>query len=133
MSSTLPRRVVQAALLAAAGAAPLIVGAAAAHAAELPVPALNGVTGISQPDLALPTGAADQLGDNLTGAVLYPAEAGLGPALPIAGFSADQGINSAMPSADNAITQGSGHYLQTNAAETLAGVTTPLREVPQLF
>lgn len=133
MSSTLPRRVVQAALLAAAGAAPLIIGASAAHAAELPVPALDGVTGISQPDLAVPTGIADQVGEGLAGSVLVPAEAGLGPALPIAGFSADRGLNSAMPSADNAITTGTQHYLETNAAETLAGVTTPLREVPQLF
>lgn len=132
MPSTLPRRVVQAALPAATGAAPLIIGASA-HAAELPVPALDGVTGISQPDPAVPTGTADQVGEGLAGSVLVPAEAGLGPALPITGFSADRAINSAMPSAGHAITTGTRHYLETNAAETLAGVTTPLHEVPQLF
>lgn len=49
MSSTLPRRVAQAALLVAAGAAP-VVGASTAHAAaELP---LGGLSGVSQPDVA---------------------------------------------------------------------------------
>ncbi|MGR7001645.1 hypothetical protein ACU686_32425 [Yinghuangia aomiensis] len=74
MSSTLPRRVVQAALLAAAGAAPLIMGASAAHAAELPVRRSTASPAISQPDLAVPTGIADQVGEGLAGSVLVPAE-----------------------------------------------------------
>jgi hypothetical protein len=132
MSSTLPRRVAQAALLAAAGAAPLI-GASAAQAAELPLPATDGVTGLSQPDLSLPTGAADRVGQNLADSVLTPAMWGLGPSLPVAGYSADQAVNGSMPAADAALTQGTQHYIETHAADTLAGVTTPLREVPQLF
>lgn len=63
MSSNLPRRVAQAALLVAAGAAP-VVGATSAHAA-LPVGnlPLGGLPGIAQPDVAgLPLAAADGLG-----------------------------------------------------------------------
>ncbi|MDI2128936.1 ATP-binding protein [Yinghuangia seranimata] len=127
MSSTLPRRVAQAALLVAAGAAP-VLAAAPAQAADLPLPAVGG---ISQPDLAVPTTAADMASRQLEESVLGPAMWGLNPALPIAGYYTDKSLNSALPYADAALATGTQNYLVTNAAETVGGVSTPLREVPQ--
>ncbi|MCF2532935.1 hypothetical protein [Yinghuangia soli] len=73
MSSTLPRRVAQAALLvAAAGAAP-VLAAPAAHA-DLPLAGLGGLGGITQPDLA---GLPQVGGDTLGGAGVLDEAAGL--------------------------------------------------------
>ncbi|UGQ09471.1 hypothetical protein LO772_21295 [Yinghuangia sp. ASG 101] len=245
MSSTLPRRVAQAALLVAAGAAP-VVGAASAHAVGVPLgnqpidlpgasPAdvtgvpfsVNGVTEAFHPAVGVPLdGAVDQVtrpgavpravanvtdtsrvtdtataagpavgalldsvhprvpdlreapavrkvqriatqpgvadlvepvtgplahpdttppsvdravrgGDavarRLHAQVVRPAALGVGPALPITGYATDKSVNAAMPATDGAVALATGRHVVSNAALTVEGATTPLREMPRVI
>lgn len=80
--------------------------------------------------MSLPAGATDQVGQQLEDSILGPAMMGIGPSLPVAGYAADKSINAGLPAADAALTHGTQRHLMTNSAETMDGVSTPLREVP---
>ncbi|MEU8137866.1 hypothetical protein [Streptodolium elevatio] len=79
---------------------------------------------------SIPAGATDQVGQQLEDSILGPAMMGVGPSLPVAGYAADKSINAGLPAADAALMHGTQQHLQTNSAETMDGVSTPLREVP---
>ncbi|WP_436777210.1 hypothetical protein [Yinghuangia sp. YIM S09857] len=79
---------------------------------------------------AIPAGATDEVGQQLEDSVLGPAMMGVGPSLPVAGYAADKSINAGLPAADAALMYGTQRHLTTNSAETMDGVSTPLREVP---
>ncbi|WP_406283533.1 hypothetical protein [Embleya sp. NBC_00896] len=130
MSLTPPRRLAQAALLASVGVIPLF---AAGSAQATPTP--PGLAGITQPDTehyGLPT-VPDVIDEPATDTIVAPAKETLEPGVLGASPATDAGLNSAMPAADRSITQGTGHEITTNAADTIQGLTTPMRELPEQF
>lgn len=100
MSLPLTRRIAQAALLLAAGAAPVVGAAGSANAAELPAtPDLGGVTALDGANLGNTVDGATQ---NATGMAGDTGSKAVKKAVPAAGKTVGKGAKTATPAAQKA-------------------------------
>ncbi|MEI5101692.1 ATP-binding protein [Streptomyces sp. PmtG] len=123
MSLPLTRRIARAALLVAAGAAPVVGAAGSAHAADLPAAPVLG--GLSAVDGAHVGDTLDGAAQNVSGLAGEAGSKAVKKAVPTAGKTVGKGAKTATPAAQRAagdVTDDAGEVLGDTAGSAKGGL-----------